>query len=98
MVGAYVFDLVGWNAPVVWHVATPDGSEPMRFGDEASAQRFAREHGGRVASIALNIDKPKYRGRLWSLVDSPLVYYLSHLSEARAQRRRVIERFLRHDG
>ncbi|MBN1606437.1 MAG: hypothetical protein JW940_07370 [Polyangiaceae bacterium] len=98
VIGAYVFDLEGWNAPVMWQVATPDGSEPMRFEDEARARRFAREHGGRVGSITLNIDKPKYRGRLWSLSDSPLVHYLANISESRARRRQVIERFLSSDG
>jgi hypothetical protein len=98
VLGAYVFDLVGWNARVLWHVATPDGSEPMKFRDKASAERFARQHGGRLGSVTQNIDHPKYRGRLWSLVDSPLVYYLSHIPEARAQRRKVIEQFLLGDG
>jgi hypothetical protein len=98
VIGAYVFDPVGWNAPVVWQVATPDGSEPMRFPDEPSAERFAREHGGAARSVTLNIDDPKYRGRLWSLGDSPLIYYVSHMSEARAHRRQVIARFLQADG
>jgi hypothetical protein len=98
VIGAYVFDLAGWNAPVVWQVATPEGSEPMKFEDKASAERFVREHGGRVGSVTLNVDKPKYRDRLWSLGDSPLIYYLANMSKARAERRRVIDRFLQSDG
>jgi len=49
-------------------------------------------------SARLNIDHPQYRGRFWSLGDSPLIYYLTSISEARAKRQQGIDRFLRDHG
>jgi hypothetical protein len=98
LVGAYVYDVEGWNARDTWQVMTSDKPEWNTFGERADAERFAEEHGGAVRSVTLNIDKPKYRWRLWSLSDSPLVYYIRHVSEARAKRQKVIDDFLRDNG
>lgn len=35
---------------------------------------------------ARDIDRPEHRGRLWSLRDSQIIYYLGHLAEARRAR------------
>jgi hypothetical protein len=98
VVGAYAYDLVGWNSRMVWQVVTPDETELITFGEKASAERFVREQGGMIHPVAMDIDNPKYRGRLWSLVDSPLIHYLANFSDARAMRQNVIVRFLRDDG
>jgi hypothetical protein len=98
LIGTYVFDLSGWNARVVWQVMTRDRPDVTTFEDKAGAERFAREQGGAMRSVTLNIDNPKFRDRLWSLADSPLIYYSSNISEARAKRRQVIEHFLRDNG
>jgi hypothetical protein len=96
--GAFVYDVTGWNGRKGWEAMAPGMREPVAFVDRASAVRFARERGGRWRSTTMNIDDPRYRGRLWSVADSPLVYYLAHLSSARNNRRKVIERFLRNNG
>jgi hypothetical protein len=40
---------------------------------------------------ALDIDKPQYRGRLWSLSDNQIGYYLTHFEEARAKKKAVLQ-------
>lgn len=55
-VGAFAYNVVGWNA--------------------------RRGADGRP----MNIDRPAYRYRLWSLSDSQLVYYATHFTRARQRR------------
>jgi hypothetical protein len=98
VIGASVFDVEGWNARIAWQVMPRDQANWIVFEDKPSAERFAREQDGAIRSVVLNIDKPEYRGRLWSLGDSPLIYYLGHFSQAWTKRRQVIEQFLRDFG
>lgn len=41
-----------------------------------------RREGGKV----LNVDEPEHRDRLWSLADSQVVYYVTHLAESRRRK------------
>lgn len=45
--------------------------------------------------VAQNIDQPRFRARLWSIGDSPIAYYATHWSEARAHRNEWIAIWLR---
>jgi hypothetical protein len=49
------------------------------------------------AGVALDVDRPEHRHRLWSLSDSQIGYYLGHFREARerkaVEQRRWLERF-----
>jgi hypothetical protein len=90
--------VAGWNGRVVWEVVPPGTTERLVFYDRAGAERFLRERGGRGEKQALNVDFPKYRQRLWSFVDSPLVYYLENFSTARKARARATAAFLEDDG
>jgi hypothetical protein len=74
LLGAVFYDLIGWNAREVWEVTMEDGRvarwEP--WGENP------REAGPKVRALRLDIDQPAYRDRLWSWLDSPLVYYATH--------------------
>ncbi len=62
--GAFAYDLDGWNARVV------DG-------------------------VARDVDRPEFRRRLWSISDSPILYYATHWTEARKRRAAWIDNWLR---
>ncbi len=44
----------------------------------------------------MDIDKPEYRSRLWSLSDSQIVYYATHFQSARASKQKVIKQYLKN--
>ena len=98
VVGAFAYDVAGWNGRAAWEVPVPGSADRVSFDEQTSADRFVRERGGKVESVVLNIDLPKYRGRLWSWVDSPLVYYVTNFSAARETRKKIIAQFLLDDG
>ena len=98
VLGAFAYDVVGWDGRFIWEVVPPGTSERLSFDDRVAARRFVRERGGRVDEHALNVDEPAYRRRLWSVTDSPLVYYFVRFSAARDTRQRVTAEFLTDDG
>lgn len=98
VLGAFVYDVAGWNGRTVWDVTPPGTATPVTFHDAATAARYVRERGGKAQPRELNVDFPEGRWRLWSLTDSPLVYYLGNLSESVELRRRATTEFLHDDG
>ena len=82
-VGAAAFNMESWNARRARLVRKQGETKEMPVfsdpnGDAPSAL-------GEV--VALNVDRPEYRYRLWSVTDSQILYYLTHFSEARVIRR-----------
>lgn len=98
LVGAFVYDVSSWNSRVVWQIAAPGADEPRSFDDAVAAQKYALQRGGRVEKRVLNIDAPEHRHRLWSLSDSPLVYYLTRFWASRERRERTTTGFIVNDG
>jgi hypothetical protein len=96
--GAYAYDVTGWNGRYVYDVILP-GDQPKRTFDDADlAVSFARERGGRIQSLELSVDTPAYRHCLWSLRDNPISHYVMNFSRARARREKARIEFLRNDG
>jgi hypothetical protein len=88
--GACVYDLHGWNAREAYRVKEPrSGAVAVVFDRDAAASTAAALH-ARVETIHMDVDTPRYRWRLWSWTDSPLVYYAEHFTEARALRRTLM--------
>lgn len=98
LLGAFAYDVAVWNGKKVWTVVPPGGGKPLAFTDQQLAARYVRERGGQMEPTALSVDSPEYRGRLWSLTDSPLVYYVGNLAESFEARRKATEQFLNSDG
>ena len=96
--GAYAYDVTGWNGRYVYDVVLPGTNNKATYDDSAQAQRRAGEQGGRVEARALNVDVPAYRYRLWSVGDNPILYYLLNFSEARKRRHLTVEKFLGAEG
>jgi len=98
VLGAFVYDVAGWNGLTVWDVTTPGAATRVTFDDAATAARYVRERGGQAQRRELSVDLPENRGRLWSFSDSPLVYYLGNLSRSAALRKSTTTDFLHDDG
>jgi len=98
LMGAFVYDVAGWNGRTVWDVDPPGTTARLSFDDEATANRYVREKGGQVKAHDLSVDRPENRGRLWSLTDSPLLYYLGDLSRSAELRSIRTAQFLSDDG
>jgi hypothetical protein len=98
IIGAFAYDVGGWNTGVVYEVTTPGSEARVTFDDKEAAIRRARERGGQVVQRGRDIDARENRHRLWSITDSPIPYYVGHFSLARQARGKFIERFLNDDG
>ena len=94
IVGAWAYNLSGWNARAVYEVEFFSPPRVVRTLDEAEMRALDRQPGTRVTTIYQDVDRPEYRHRLWSVRDSQLVYYLTHFRHARAQKRRFMQRWL----
>lgn len=74
--------LLAWSVAVQW------------IGTAYDSESWDR-NGGTDPRVNRNIDDPKHRDRLWSLTDTPILWYLVHRDEALAVRNAALERFMR---
>lgn len=82
-VGAFAFDIVGWNDRVAW--AHQRGTETtVELCEYGEGLKREPRHGDQL--VRLDIDKPEYRGRLWSIRDNQIGYYLKNFAAARRLR------------
>ncbi|MBX9652139.1 tetratricopeptide repeat protein, partial [bacterium] len=74
LVGILLYDLIGWNGRELWRVPSPTGQTSLYepWSDSPPSMNPP------IEIVRLNIDQPEYRDRLWSITDSPLVYYVTH--------------------
>jgi hypothetical protein len=92
IIGAWAYDLVGWNSRSLYVATLSDGHQE-RFDDLATLRRTYPEVP--ITTIQQDIDKPEYRHRLWSFTDNPIGYYWGNFSAAVEARRRNYEDFIR---
>jgi hypothetical protein len=95
--GAYAYDVTGWNGRWAYDVHGPGPNQVTSYDDELTAVRHAREHGGTVRAREQSVDRPAYRWRLWSIRDNALSFYLSRLERSRARRQEGIDSIVK-DG
>jgi hypothetical protein len=96
--GAFCYDVSGWNARRAYDVVGPGPDQRATYSDVRLAERQVRNHGGKIESREQSVDAPAYRHRLWSVTDNPIWYYLTRAESARAHRRKIFAEFLREDG
>jgi hypothetical protein len=94
--GALAYDLFGWDAREAYAVVDPGTRAADLYFEKAKALAAAERSDRELQVLHMDIDKPAFRHRLWSVRDSPLAFYLEHFEEARARRqaamRRAVER------
>lgn len=89
VLGAYAYNLVDWNAPVAHKLRFADNrQEIIRETSTVAAKARARKVGAVAAErVRLDIDRPQYRHRLWSVSDSQIAYLLGNFEHARKQKK-----------
>ena len=97
VVGAFAYDVVGWNHRAFIQVEV-QGSEPRLFTDPDQARRDAWARRGSVSSVRVDVDGPRGKKRLWTLGDSQILYYLENFLEARSSKQLGSEHFIHDKG
>ncbi len=97
-IGALAFDVRGWNGRWVYEVVDDALGRRATYDDRPAAEEHVRARGGGVQARELNVDKPEFRYRLWSIGDNPIRYYLENWSRIRVRRQQDVVRFMREDG
>jgi hypothetical protein len=95
VLGAFAYDVTGWNNRRAYVVQTPGQTQPRLFYQADAARRYAQARRAQVRTVSLDIDRKVNHRRLWSIGDSQLVYYLTHFAESRENKRRMVDDFLR---
>ena len=90
VIGAYAYDLDGWNNRPGYIVLNRHDQPAELLLREAEARALAAAIGGRVETVRMNVDYAVHRRRLWSLADNQIGYYLLHWSEGRQQKEAMI--------
>jgi hypothetical protein len=94
VLGAFTYDALGWNRRAAYWVEGGGAASDRRTFDPAEAQAWAAETGGSVRIEYWDVDDPRFRGRLWSLRDSEILYYATDVAERRRQQRRMSDFFV----
>jgi hypothetical protein len=98
VVGAFAYDVVGWNNRALFVVKLPGNEQPLLFSEAEEARREAWARGGSIEEQEINVNLWRGQSRLWSIRDSQILYYLEHFFEARRLKRIAVEEFLRDRG
>jgi hypothetical protein len=98
VLGVTCYDVRGWNGRWAWDVVEPGSDRRVTYDDQRLAERKVREEGGQIEPREQSVDSPAYRHRLWSVIDNPILYYLTHAESARVRRQETIATFFRDDG
>jgi hypothetical protein len=95
VIGAYAYNVVGWNCRQGLLVQQAGGGAAWLVFDPRLAARLAKQEKATVRRVALDVDRRVNHRRLWSIRDSQLLYYLARFTQSRRVKRELIERVLR---
>jgi GT2 family glycosyltransferase len=97
--GAFVYDVGGWNGKQGFVAVTGARTEARPyFSTSEEAAAYCRIHGCSYAPASLSVDQVRYNARLWGIRDNPILHYLQNLKQARQSRIMSLQRFLLRDG
>ena len=96
VLGAFAYNLQGWNAKfVVAYMAVPGYAQPVAVHDYIQAEVWRRSGKAKLLGQKwLDIDLPKNRHRLWSVADSQIGYYAANFARARRFKQLKIEEWV----
>ena len=87
VIGVTLYDQDGWNNRKATVVARNDLPNPIILLDKNEAEAMRKDPAFvKSVEVGLNVDNPAFHSRLWSVTDSPLVYYVTHVDAARKGR------------
>jgi len=94
ILGAWAYNLSGWNQRLTARLAVPGRRQPLVVHHQALAQRW-RETGAKLlASESADIDQQTNRHRLWSVSDCQILHYLRHFNAERAAKREMVRQWI----
>jgi hypothetical protein len=94
VLGAWAYDLSGWNAGYTACLNVPGRVEPVAVSDRAKVRELVGS-GAEVQSIERHdVDLPQYRDRLWSISDWQIGYYIRNFAESRAVKQEAIRQWI----
>jgi GT2 family glycosyltransferase len=96
--GAWVYDVRGWNGRSGYQVDAASGSVPSCFVNQEEAESFCRKHGCGYSPVEMDVDKRLFRARLWKVGDSQILYYLGNIKKSRNLRQVYVRQFLSSEG
>lgn len=95
VLGAFAYNLRGWNARAAGYVVQVPGEPPEVVAGRDEAEQRVRSRGARIVRVlAMDVSSREYRWRLWSWRDNPIVYYVLHFAEARREKHDMMRRWL----
>ena len=98
VVGAFAYDVTGWNERVLFVVTQPGKERPILFTTAEEARREVWAHGGSMEERKVNVDTREGQPRVWSIRDNQILYYVEHFLQARRLKQVAIEKFLKDSG
>ena len=96
--GAWVYDVRGWNGRSGYQ---PDGasvSDASYFVTQEEAEAYCRQRGCGYRPVDMDVDKRRFRARLWNVRDSQILYYLGNIKKSRTYRQVYVRQFLNSEG
>lgn len=93
VLGAFAYNLEGWNARRAFLIHGDGVEQPFETYDSEVAAAWRGKPRTTVKPIVKNIDRREYRHRLWEIRDSQIVYYATHWTEARQRKRELASQF-----
>ena len=95
VIGAYAYNVVGWNCRQALLVQRAGGGGARVVFDPQLAAHLARQEKATVERVMLDVDRRSNHRRLWSIRDSQLLYYAGHFAQSRHVKRQLIEAVLK---
>jgi len=90
--GAFAYDMLGWNKKPMIEVQIAGRDKPVIVNSLEEYQKLLATAPVRGAKeISEDIDDAAHRHRLWSLGDNQIAYYIRNYHKAREMRSRMIE-------
>lgn len=99
VLGAFVYDLAGWDGKQGYTPVSLAGARDNAYfltTEEAAA--YCQPRRCSYAPIIMNVDQVRFRPRLWSIRDSQILHYLRNLKQSRINRTAFLRQFLARDG
>ncbi|MFN0151200.1 MAG: hypothetical protein ACKVU1_10910 [bacterium] len=95
-IGAFAYDLWGWNNAIAgYELALPGSGETIVAASRDEANALMRTRGATIVrEIRQNIDMPENHHRLWSIADSQIVFYARRFAESRAFKHEFMRQWL----
>jgi hypothetical protein len=94
VIGAYAYDVNGWNSRIGYRVTRPTDAAPTLFLDRDVAIRAAEEARTQMEVVVMDVDQRPFRERLWSIRDNPLAFHAGRFRESRQRKKTIMAAWL----